>query len=98
MIEQSVLICPICGQETKNLISHTRRRHDNSIKSRVEFEEEFLELKDAYGQNNKVLEICELCDLVGAIEAYAQKYNLTLADLIKMKEANKRAFQDGTRH
>ena len=61
-------------------------------------EEEFLELKDAYGQNNKVLEICELCDLVGAIEAYAQKYNLTLNDLIKMKEANKRAFQDGTRH
>ena len=45
MIEQSVLICPICGQETKNLISHTRRRHDNSIKSRVEFEEKFPELK-----------------------------------------------------
>ena len=61
-------------------------------------EEEFLELKDACSQNNKVLEICELCDLVGAIESYAQKYNLTLTDLVKMKEANKRAFQDGTRH
>ena len=61
-------------------------------------QEEYLELMDAYSQNNKVLEICELCDLIGAIEAYAQSYNLTLSDLNKMKEANKRAFQDGTRH
>ncbi len=60
-------------------------------------QEEYLELMDAYSQNNKVLEICELCDLIGSIEAYAQSYNLTLNDLIKMKEANKRAFQDGSR-
>ena len=61
-------------------------------------QEEFLELTDAHNQENKVLEICELCDLIGAIELYANKFNLTLDDLIKMKEANKHAFEDGTRH
>ena len=61
-------------------------------------QEEFLELTDAHNQENKVLEICELCDLIGAIELYANKFNLTLDDLIKMKEANKKAFEDGTRH
>lgn len=61
-------------------------------------QEEFLELTDAHNQDNKVLEICELCDLVGAIEAYAGKFNLSLNDIIKMKDANKRAFEDGTRH
>jgi NTP pyrophosphatase (non-canonical NTP hydrolase) len=60
--------------------------------------EEYLELFDAHNQENKVLEICELCDLIGAIELYANKFNLTLDDLIKMKEANKHAFEDGTRH
>ncbi len=50
-------------------------------------EEEYAELHDAYSQCNKVLEICELADLIGAIEAYAEKqYNLSLKDIIKMKE------------
>ena len=60
--------------------------------------EEYLELFDAVEQNNKILEICEMCDLVGAIEAYANKFTLTLEDIIKMKDANKHAFEDGTRH
>lgn len=60
--------------------------------------EEYLELFDAVEQDNKILEICEMCDLVGAIEAYANKFNLTLEDIIKMKDANKHAFEDGTRH
>jgi hypothetical protein len=59
--------------------------------------EEFLELKDGFFQENKVLQICEMCDLLGAIEAYAATFNLTLADLIKMKEATKEAFQEGKR-
>ena len=61
-------------------------------------QEEYLELYDAHMQENKILELCELCDLVGAIEAYAKKFNLELDNIIKMKEANKKAFEDGTRH
>lgn len=59
--------------------------------------EEFQELEDAVSQDHPVLEICELCDLIGAIELYAQKYNLSLEDLIKMKESNKNAFLSGKR-
>ena len=39
-----------------------------------------------------------MCDLVGVIKAYANIFNLTLEDIIKMKDANKHAFEDGTRH
>ena len=59
--------------------------------------EEFEELKDAYNQENIVLQICEFCDILGAIEAYLHRYNIGLADLIKMKELTKKAFEDGTR-
>jgi hypothetical protein len=60
--------------------------------------EEYLELEDAVSQEVKVLIICELCDLVGAIEAYANEaYNLSLNDLIKMKNLTKEAFKEGKR-
>jgi len=59
--------------------------------------EEFEELKDAYEQENIVLQICEFCDILGAIELYLTKYNITLSDLIKMKDLTRSAFIDGTR-
>ena len=61
-------------------------------------EEEYTELLDAREQKAAVLVICELCDLIGAIEAYVVKnHNLTLDDLIKMKDLTKKAFNDGHR-
>jgi len=60
--------------------------------------EEIQELEDAKSQNANVLIICELCDLIGAIEAYAEKqFNLKLDDLIKMKEMTKESFKEGKR-
>ena len=59
--------------------------------------EEFLELQDAYEQGNIILQICEMCDLIGAIEAKARVFNLTLQDLVVMKDATKQAFLDGER-
>ena len=59
--------------------------------------EEFEELEDAHEQKNPVLEICELCDLIGAIEAYGKTHNLSLDDLIKMKESTASAFRSGIR-
>jgi hypothetical protein len=60
--------------------------------------EEFQELNDANEQCNPVLELCELADLIGAIEAYTTtQYGITLDDLIKMKECTKQAFKEGTR-
>ena len=60
--------------------------------------EEFLEAEDALEQDNKIMLMVELSDLVGSIEAYCKlHHNITLDDLITMKEATKRAFTDGTR-
>lgn len=60
-------------------------------------EEEWTELLDARQQNNSIMEICELSDLLGAIEAHIEKWGFTLDDLIKMKEATKKAFKEGYR-
>lgn len=59
--------------------------------------EEFMEAEDAFEQGNKVMLLVELADLIGAIEGYCSIYNITLDDLLKMKESTKRAFNDGTR-
>ncbi len=59
--------------------------------------EEFEEFLDGIKQENKLLQLCELVDLLGAIEAYVAKYNLTLSDLIAMMERTKQAFKDGDR-
>jgi hypothetical protein len=59
--------------------------------------EEFEEAVDAWAQNNPVMLLQELSDVLGAIEAVASKYNVTLADLVEMAAATKRAFADGTR-
>lgn len=59
--------------------------------------EEFEELEDAVEQGNRIMALCELADLVGAIEAYAIQHGCTLADVIAMMEATKRAFNDGSR-
>ena len=77
--------------------------HKKEIKKGVlgeysKIKEEFLELMDANEQKANVLIICELFDLIGAIEAYSEKkHNLTLKDLIKMKNMTKSSFQEGKR-
>ncbi len=60
--------------------------------------EEFEEFKDAYDQSNPVMELIELSDLIGAIEAYTlNHYDIELDDLIKMTRATQSAFKDGER-
>lgn len=60
--------------------------------------EEYVEFFNAYDQQNPVMELVELSDLLGAIEAYSQKYyNINLNQLIVMTRATQSAFQDGSR-
>jgi len=60
--------------------------------------EEFEELTDAYEQNDKILQICELTDLIGAIESYSiDKFNITLNDIIKFSNKTKEAFKENKR-
>ena len=60
-------------------------------------QEEVNELLDAEQQNSVIMIGCELSDLYGAVEAYAQKYNLTMNDLSIMSNITKRAFEVGER-
>lgn len=56
-------------------------------------QEEFEELKDAFEQEDKVLQICELTDIIGAIESFSElKFGLTLSDLKKFSDKTKSAF------
>jgi hypothetical protein len=62
--------------------------------------EEFLELKDAVDQNNRIMALLELSDLIGAIEGFVEhEFNNTVSfdDLLKMKDATHRAFKEGKR-
>ena len=61
-------------------------------------EEEFLELKDGFEQDDKILQIVELTDLIGAIDAYSScRFGLSLGDLIKFTRKTQQAFEDGSR-
>lgn len=59
--------------------------------------EEFQELEDAFEQNDKILQICEMSDLIGAIELYADKFGLTLNDLKVFNDKTKSAFKEKLR-
>lgn len=59
--------------------------------------EEFQELNDAYKQQDKILQICEMSDLIGAIGAYASRFNLTLEDLVSFSKKTEEAFIEGMR-
>jgi len=59
--------------------------------------EEFFELEDAFNQSDKVLQICEMTDLIGAIEEYAKKWNLSIIDLKKFSDKTKNSFISGKR-
>ena len=60
--------------------------------------EEFEELLDANEQNNKVMELVELSDLLGAIDSYTKsKYNMTIEDLLVMTKLTQSVFESGHR-
>lgn len=77
--------------------------HDTDIRKGVLGElskivEEYDELIDANTQGNQIMELCELSDMLGAIDAYVKKrYNLTIYDVLKMMHATQDAFTAGRR-
>lgn len=62
-------------------------------------EEELLELKDAEEQGVRIMMLCELSDLIGAIRGYLDLHfpGMSIKDLEEMADATQRAFHDGTR-
>lgn len=62
-------------------------------------QEELEELQDAQQQNNKIMQLVELSDIIGAIQGFLTKHhpNITLNDLIIMADATNNAFKSGDR-
>lgn len=61
-------------------------------------QEEIEEVLDAHEQQHSLLILCELADLIGAIEGYVNtKHDISLNDLIKMKDSTHSAFKEGYR-
>ena len=79
--------------------------HTNKIEKGVmgdvsKIREEFEEFMDAVDQGEKIMQLIELSDLIGAIEAYTLKMtggNITLNNLLSMKDLTKSSFEDGSR-
>ena len=61
--------------------------------------EELEELEDAEEQQNKIMILCELADIIGAIDGYLEKHmkDFKLSDLEAMAMLTKKAFQAGDR-
>lgn len=76
---------------------HKREIEKGVIGGFSKITEEYQELQDAHEQQNKVLQICELTDLIGAIEEYAKQFNLTIEDLKSFSDMTKSAFKEGKR-
>lgn len=62
-------------------------------------EEEFAEWKDAIDQSARLMELCEMADLLGAMEYYLEEHfpGMRFSDLQVMSNLTKRAFQNGQR-
>lgn len=61
--------------------------------------EELEELEDAAMQGIKVMELCEVSDMIQAVRLYLRKYHpgYSLEDMIKMADVTERAFISGSR-
>lgn len=61
-------------------------------------QEELDEALEATEQGCKILELVELSDLYGAIEAYVEnEHNISMNDLKQMSDLTKKAFREGAR-
>ena len=76
---------------------HDREIEKGEIGYISKVEEEVEEYKDALEQDNIILQLVELSDIYGALEALAKRYNLTMDNLKKMSDRTKSAFLDGSR-
>lgn len=77
---------------------HSKKIDKGHLGEISKIKEEYEEFLDAVEQGNSVMKLVELSDLIGAIEAYTlARHNVTLDELIRMKNATKSAFEDGTR-
>ena len=61
--------------------------------------EEMDELQDSVAQGARIMQLMEMSDMIGAMEAFMDRHHpgYTMDDLIKMKNITRRAFVNGKR-
>lgn len=59
--------------------------------------EELEELEEAMEQDNRILAMCELADLYGALEGVAHSLGTNMDQVARMAAGTKRAFLSGER-
>lgn len=90
---------PNLGEPVENPGYHLTHIPKGEVGEISKIQEELHELVDAAAQNVKVMELVELSDLVGAVEAYLERHHpgTTLDDLRAMSDVTRRAFRSGRR-
>lgn len=76
---------------------HLREINKGVIGEFSKIKEEFEELEDAFEQGDSILQLCELSDLIGAIEEYVKKWEMDLDSLKRFSDKTKSAFKEGKR-
>lgn len=77
---------------------HTRKFDKGTYGEFSKVQEEWEELADARLQDARILELCELADLYGAIEGYVnRKFGMTMEDVKLMSKMTSSAFKEGER-
>lgn len=77
---------------------HKKEISEGIVGEFSKIQEEFEELTDAFEQEDKILQMCEMSDLIGAIEEYSMnKFNISLQDLIDFSNKTKEAFREDKR-
>lgn len=72
---------------------HTVKIKKGVLGELSKIQEELDELRDAEKQGVKILIHCELCDIYGALRAYALRYGLKMGDLHEMAKLTRNAFE-----
>ncbi len=78
---------------------HIKKIKKGTLGEISKIREELEELEDAMIQQNKILMLCELSDIVGAIKHFLNNKfpEFSFEDLMTMSDATESAFKDGTR-
>jgi hypothetical protein len=78
---------------------HTREFEKGEYGEISKIKEEWEEFLDAHSQGARVLELCELADLYGAIAGYVEQNfpGMDMRDIAFMSEMTRSAFEEGKR-
>jgi len=94
---QIILSGSLTSEKEQAIGYHVRKIEKGELGQLSKIKEELEEAMDANEQKNKIMELTELSDIYGALEARAQTLGFQMEDLKKMSDVTKRAFLSGRR-